>query len=72
MFNHLSISSLITGNPSNQISELKNFSKSQKEWFVTASFSIINCDEKFTVSNAFLRIMDISNEEVVQIVSKVN
>lgn len=30
VFNHLSISSLITGNSSNQISELKNLSKSQK------------------------------------------
>jgi len=75
VFNHRSISSFLTKNSSKQISELRRFSKAQKEWFVLAAFPMINpdkilFDEEFTVSTAFLKVMGISSKEAFRIVSK--
>ncbi|MEJ6796930.1 MAG: hypothetical protein QNK63_09480 [Flavobacteriales bacterium] len=74
-FSHFSISTFITENSSKQISELRRFSKEQKEWFILAAFSMVNpdtilFDDGFTVSTAFLKVMGISNEEAFHIVSQ--
>lgn len=74
VFDHMSISNLIVENASSQINSLKTFNKKQKEWFVVASYSMINSDnklfdEEFNVANGLFKAMGISQEKAVSLIS---
>ncbi len=76
IFNHLSVSTFITKNSSEYFKILCTLNKQQKEFFIIATFTMINkddrlLDEEFSLTNQFFRAMGIKSEEAVTIISRI-
>jgi len=77
VFDHMSISKLIVKNSYEHVNELMKFSDVQKEWFIVASYAMINCDnklveEEFTIAHGFFQVMGISSEKATDVIKKMD
>ncbi len=77
VFDYLSISKLLVRNSPDHLRALMTFDDAQKEWFVIASYAIINSDDKlydeeFTMAHRFFNVMDMSSEKAQEIIRKLD
>ncbi|MFK7755712.1 MAG: hypothetical protein AB8B53_02145 [Flavobacteriales bacterium] len=77
VFDHLSVSKFITKNSSEQFKMLCTLNDAQKDFFVVATYAMINqddklLDEEFSLTNQFFRAMGIAHEKAVMTISSLN
>ena len=75
VFDQISISNIIVNNSSEHLKKLRDLNKEQQAFFISATLTIINKDERilkepYSLTNQFFRVMGIASENAYATFSK--